>query len=78
MFKLTFNSEGGSLIGATLLKHASKQLGSEPFQLLAQNDQHTYIAQTGLIGGSFPTHKTPMALVPGPNSLADGQDTLAV
>ena len=78
MFKLTFNSEGGSLIGATLLQHASKQLGSEPFQLLAQNDQHTYIAQTGLIGGSFPTHKTPMALVPGPNSLADGQDTLAV
>lgn len=78
LFRLTFNSEGGSLIGATLLKHASKQLGSEPFQLLVQNDQHTYIAQTGLIGGSFPTHKTPMTLVPGPTSLADGQDTLTV
>ena len=78
LFKLSFNSEGGSLIGATLLKHASKQLGSEPFQLLTQNDQHTYIAQTGLIGGSFPTHKTPMTLVPGPTSLADGQDALAV
>ncbi len=76
--KLSFNSEGGSLIGATLLKHASKQLGSEPFQLLAQTPQHTYIAQTGLIGGGFPTHKTPMALVPGPTALADGQDTLAV
>jgi YidC/Oxa1 family membrane protein insertase len=78
VFKLAFNSEGGSLIGATLLQHASKQLGSEPFQLLAQNDKHTYIAQTGLIGGSFPTHKTPMALMPGPTSLADGQDTLQV
>jgi YidC/Oxa1 family membrane protein insertase len=78
VFKLSFNSEGGSLIGATLLQHASKQLGSEPFQLLAQNDQHTYIAQTGLIGGGFPTHKTPMTLVPGPTSLADGQDALAV
>ncbi len=78
LFKLSFNSEGGSLIGATLLKHASKQLGSEPFQLLVQNDQHTYIAQTGLIGGSFPTHKTPMTLVPGPTALADGQDTLQV
>ena len=78
VFKLAFNSEGGSLIGATLLQHASKQLGSEPFQLLAQNDKHTYIAQTGLIGGSFPTHKTPMALVPGPTSLADGQDALQV
>jgi YidC/Oxa1 family membrane protein insertase len=78
VFKLSFNSEGGSLIGATLTQHASKQLGSEPFQLLAQNDQHTYIAQTGLIGGGFPTHKTPMTLVPGPTSLADGQDTLQV
>ncbi len=78
VFKLTFNSEGGSLIGATLLQHASKQLGSEPFQLLAQNDQHTYVAQTGLIGGGFPTHKTPMTLVPGPVSLAEGQDSLAV
>jgi YidC/Oxa1 family membrane protein insertase len=78
VFKLSFNSEGGSLIGATLLQHASKQLGSEPFVLLAQNEQHTYIAQTGLIGGGFPTHKTPMALVPGPTALADGQDTLQV
>ncbi|MGS5089649.1 membrane protein insertase YidC [Hydrogenophaga sp. A37] len=78
VLKLTFNSEGGSLIGATLLKHASQQLGSEPLQLLAQNDKHTYVAQTGLIGGSFPTHKTPMTLVAGPTALADGQDSLTL
>ncbi|MFZ2824556.1 membrane protein insertase YidC, partial [Hydrogenophaga sp.] len=78
VLKLTFNSEGGSLIGATLLKHASQQLGSEPLQLLAQNDKHTYVAQTGLIGGSFPTHKTPMTLVAGPTSLAEGQNELAL
>jgi YidC/Oxa1 family membrane protein insertase len=78
VLKLTFNSEGGSLIGATLLKHASQQLGSEPLQLLAQNEKHTYVAQTGLIGGSFPTHKTPMTLVAGPTSLADGQNELAL
>ena len=76
VLKLTFNSEGGSLIGATLLKHASQQLGSEPLQLLVQNEKHTYVAQTGLIGGSFPTHKTPMSLVSGPTSLADGQNEL--
>ena len=78
VFKLTFNTEGGSLIGATLLKHASGQLGTEPIELLTQSPDHTYIAQTGLIGGSFPTHKTPMTLVAGPTSLADGQDTLTV
>jgi YidC/Oxa1 family membrane protein insertase len=78
VLRLDFNSEGGSLIGATLLKHASKQLGTEPFQLLVQNDRHVYVAQTGLIGGSFPTHKTPMTLVPGPTALADGQNELQV
>ena len=78
VFKLTFNSEGGSLIGAQLLKHASGALGTEPIRLLTQGPDHTYIAQTGLIGGGFPTHKTPMTLVPGPTSLADGQDELQV
>jgi YidC/Oxa1 family membrane protein insertase len=76
VLKLTFNSEGGSLIGATLLKHASKQLGSEPLVLLAQNDTHTYVAQSGLVGGAYPNHKTPMTLVPGPTQLADGQNEL--
>lgn len=78
VFRLTFNSEGGSLIGATLLRHASGELGSPAFELLAQNDQHTYVAQSGLIGGNFPNHKTPMTLVPGPTALADGQDELVV
>jgi YidC/Oxa1 family membrane protein insertase len=78
VFKLTFSTEGGALVGAQLLAHASGPLGTPPIQLLAQNPEHTYVAQTGLIGGSFPTHKTPMTLVPGPTGLADGQDTLAV
>ena len=78
VLKLTFNSEGGSLIGAQLLKHASTHLGTSPIELLTQTDTHTYIAQTGLIGGSFPTHKTPMALVAGPTTLADGQNELNV
>ncbi len=78
LFKLTFNTEGGSLIGATLLQHASKELGTDPIQLLTQTPEHTYIAQTGLIGGAFPTHKTPMTLAAGPTALADGQDQLQV
>lgn len=78
VYRLTFNSEGGSLIGATLLRHASGELGTPAFELLAQNGEHTYVAQSGLIGGNFPNHKTPMALVPGPTALADGQDELVV
>jgi len=78
VLKLTFNSEGGSLIGAQLLKHASTHLGTSPIELLTQSATHTYIAQTGLIGGSFPTHKTPMTLVSGPTTLADGQNQLTL
>jgi YidC/Oxa1 family membrane protein insertase len=83
-FKLTFNSEGGSLVGAQLLKHAAdghtrKELSEFPFTLLTQDGTHTYIAQSGLIGGAgFPTHKTPMTLVSTATALADGQDELQI
>ncbi|MCW5654794.1 membrane protein insertase YidC [Hydrogenophaga sp.] len=84
VFKLVFNSEGGSLIEAQLLKHAeatqqSKDQTVRPFTLLNQDGNHVYVAQTGLIGGGFPTHKTPMTLVGGsPSALAEGQNELQV
>jgi YidC/Oxa1 family membrane protein insertase len=83
VLKLVFNSEGGSLIGAQLLKHAeatrqSKDQTAQPFTLLTQGADRIYVAQTGLIGGSFPTHKTPMTLLPGDSTLADGRNELQV
>ncbi len=83
VLRLTFNSEGGSLIGADLLEHAAATLSSKdqsklPFTLLTQNGNSIYLAQSGLIGGSFPTHKTPMTLVGSPTGLGDGQDELQV
>ena len=83
VFKLVFNTEGGSLIGAELLKHAeatqqSKDQSEQPFTLLTQGADRIYVAQTGLIGGSFPTHKTPMNLMTSETALADGQNELQV
>ena len=83
VFKLVFNTEGGSLIGAELLKHAeatrqSKDQSVLPFTLLTQTADRIYVAQTGLIGGAFPTHKTPMTLVTPETKLADGQNELQV
>ncbi|MEY2952209.1 MAG: hypothetical protein RLZZ401_296, partial [Pseudomonadota bacterium] len=47
--------------------------------LLDDSRDRLYMAQTGLIGAAqFPTHKTPMALVPGELRLKDGSDTLVV
>lgn len=83
VMELTFQSEGGALVGAKLLRHAQatggKTVGeAAPFTLLTQENGRTYVAQTGLIGGSFPTHKTPMTLVGNPAALADGQESLQV
>ncbi|MFM2262271.1 MAG: rane protein insertase [Pseudomonadota bacterium] len=83
VLQLTFDTEGGSLVGAHMLKHASvtgldKNEAFVPLKLLSQEEGHTYVAQTGLIGGNFPSHKTPMRLVSSAKSLPDGQDSLTV
>jgi len=83
VFELTFDSEGGSLVGATLLDHFAEtgkalRESQSPLALLVQDGNRTYVAQSGLIGGDFPTHKTPMRLVSGDRALADGQNELTL
>jgi len=48
------------------------------FVLLQDGTPNVYVAQTGLIGGAFPTHKTAMTAAPGPRTLAEGQNELTV
>ncbi|QNP58477.1 membrane protein insertase YidC [Paenacidovorax monticola] len=78
VLRLTFDSEGGSLGHAEMLRLADMADKSRPFVLFDESAQRVYMAQTGLIGGAFPTHKTPMAVVPGPRELKDGQDELSI
>ncbi|MDM7456650.1 MAG: membrane protein insertase YidC [Tepidimonas sp.] len=88
VFELTLDSEGGSLVGARLLKHAAEtgkalQKSFTPLELLTTEGGRLYVAQTGLIGqGGLPTHKTPMRLIEpadtGPIALPDGQDRLVL
>ncbi|MEN9373972.1 MAG: hypothetical protein RIR79_1524 [Pseudomonadota bacterium] len=81
VLKLTFESEGGSLVRAELLKHADLEDKNRNFVLLDESKNRVYTAQTGLIGGgstvAFPTHKTPMTMT-GARTLKDGQNELAV
>ena len=79
LLKLSFDSEGGSLIGVDLLKHHTTTGQSDPVRLLQQNDQHTYVAQTGLLGSAaLPNHKVAMRLVGQARDLAEGQDSLSL
>ena len=74
--RLTFDSEGGSIVKTEFLKQTDDAKTGN-FVLLEQNAGRVYVAQSGLIGGTFPTHKTPMT-VSGDRTLRDGANELAV
>ena len=78
VLRLGFDSQGATLAHAEMLKERDMADKSQPFVLFDENGQHTYLAQTGLIGGAYPTHKTPMTLQPGPRALAEGENELAL
>ncbi|MBU0588138.1 MAG: membrane protein insertase YidC [Gammaproteobacteria bacterium] len=83
VLKLTFDTEGGTLIRTELLKHLDTTDKDHDFVLLDESKDRTYVAQTGLIpgttgGGGFPTHKTAMMLVPGARELKAGSKELEV
>ena len=81
LLKLTFDTEGGSLVRSEFLNHIDMDNKSKGVVLLDDSKERVYVAQTGLIGGAnggFPTHKTVMSLAPGPRDLAAGSNELTV
>ena len=82
LLKLTFDSDGGSIVKSEFLKHGGKGADSHPFVLLDSSKDRVYLAQTGLLagdaGGTLPTHKTPMTIVPGDRTLAEGAKSLDI
>jgi YidC/Oxa1 family membrane protein insertase len=82
VLKLTFDTEGGTLQKTEFLKHVDMADKAKNFVLLDNSKERTYVAQTGLIagagGGSFPTHKTVMTVVPGERTLKDGSKDVVV
>lgn len=77
VMKLTFDTEGGSLVRVEFLKHLDGINKDHNVVLLDESKDRVYHAQTGLIGGvagsqAFPTHKTVMKVV-GARDLKDGE-----
>ena len=81
VLKLTFETEGGSLVRTEFLKHTDMADKTKNFVLLDDSKDRVYMAQTGVIGasaaGAFPTHKTPMT-VSSARALKDGESELVV
>ncbi len=81
VLKLSFDTEGGTLVRTEFLRHVDMQDKTKNVVLLDDSKSHVYVAQSGLIGASgsvLPTHKTVMQLMPGERSLKDGANELVV
>ncbi len=79
VLRLTFDSDGGSLVQSEFLKHADADDKKKPLVLLERSATRNYVAQSGLIGSAaLPNHATGMVVVPGERSLKDGSNELVV
>jgi len=79
VLKLTFDTEGGSLVRSEFLKHADMDNKNKGVVLLDDSKDRVYMAQTGLIGAAnLPTHKTVMALVAGARSFTGDAKELQI
>ncbi|MBB1073308.1 membrane protein insertase YidC [Rhodoferax sp. 4810] len=80
VLKLTFDTQGGSVVRAEFLKHVDMFDKSRNFVLLDDTKERVYLSQSGLIaaagGTTLPTHKTMMTLAPGERTLKEGDQTL--
>ncbi|HYR25403.1 MAG TPA: membrane protein insertase YidC, partial [Aquabacterium sp.] len=72
----TVDSDGATLVKVELLKHKSQAHPDQNMVVLDKTAAHTYVAETGLIGGSaaqaLPNHTTPFVVVSQERTLADG------
>lgn len=81
VLKLTFDTEGGSVVGSQFLRYGDTVDASKHMALLDDGASRVYVAQSGLVAGAipgeFPTHKTIMK-ASGDYKLANGQDKLTL
>jgi YidC/Oxa1 family membrane protein insertase len=81
VMRVTFDTEGGSVVRTELLNHANetgaKGTSTTTFVLLEDAPGRIYVAQSGLIGGDFPNHKTVMTAT-GDRTLAPGANELVL
>src|SRR5512133_1083351 len=76
LLRLTFNTEGGSLVRTEFLTQAGENK-TGTFVLLDDSVGRKYVAESGLIGGDFPNHKTVMAFS-GDRELKAGANSLVL
>jgi YidC/Oxa1 family membrane protein insertase len=73
------DTAGGDLRHLEMLRHKHVHDYTRNFVLLQDSGEHTYVAQSGLIGEGLPNHRSRYrSQVTGPVTLAEGQDTVTI
>ncbi|CAB3803411.1 membrane protein insertase YidC [Pararobbsia alpina] len=78
VFDADFSTQGATLSRLELLKEGDTKQPDMYVTLFDNTATHKYLARSGLSGGDFPNHDDIFTRVPGPTSLADGQNTLQI
>lgn len=77
-FRAEISTVGGDITHIELLKHFDTVDKSKPFVMFQQENDHTYIAQSGLLGHGLPTHNTIFTAQALKYELIEGKDTVEV
>ncbi|MBI3283551.1 MAG: membrane protein insertase YidC [Burkholderiales bacterium] len=78
VIKADIDTVGGELKRLELLKHKDGTDSKQNVVLFDESAKRTYLAQTGLLGGAFPTHKSGFVAKPGVRTLGDGNQVQLV
>lgn len=77
-FVAEISTVGGDLRRLEFLQQYDAQDKTKPFVLFQEQEAHTYIAQTGLLGTGLPTHNSIFEAQASNFQLAQGQESLEV
>ncbi len=77
-FRAVISTLGGDLSRIEFLKHFDTDDQNKSFVLFQQGESHKYMAQSGLLGTSLPTHNTLFTSQSTNYEIADGKDSVEV
>jgi len=78
-YLVSIDTAGGNINGFTLLKHRVADDKSKPITLFQQDENHTYVAQSGLLGHGLPSHNAAFQTdLSGTIHLESGKDEISV
>jgi YidC/Oxa1 family membrane protein insertase len=77
-FMVEINTIGGNIQRLDLLQHKDAKDQSKPLTIMQQQPDHTYVAQSGLLGKGLPTHNAEYSATGDEYRLADGKDAIEV